>query len=309
MRNDTAHQRRIQGDYHHGLFHALDDWDRSYADALDLAGDPAQARALGLDQLGHFGPPGCDLVVAALTRLLPPGGPLTLAELGCGLGGALRHLTTGLRARGRTVATPVGIDIVAEHIRLCARIAAATGPPVRPLQADVHALPLRTGCLDAVVCTGSLPHFPDPGAVLAEAFRVLRPGGVLVMTEEVSLVRAGRTPSAGFRRFHPPGVFFLTGESERLRQLTEAGFLGIRIRDLTDWAAALLRDRLKVMEIFSGDVAAIFGQAEADLLRATLAAARREYEAGTIRPALVTAYTPADTPGNPQDIVKEFRDG
>lgn len=50
------------------------------------------------------------------------------------------------------------------------------------LQADAAALPLAAGSMDAVVCAELLEHVPDPRRVLAEAARVLRPGGRLVLT-------------------------------------------------------------------------------------------------------------------------------
>lgn len=42
--------------------------------------------------------------------------------------------------------------------------------------------PVDDGGADVVLSTETLEHVPDPGAFLAEAFRVLRPGGQLVLT-------------------------------------------------------------------------------------------------------------------------------
>ncbi|HXF63753.1 MAG TPA: methyltransferase domain-containing protein [Caldilineaceae bacterium] len=50
------------------------------------------------------------------------------------------------------------------------------------LQADAAALPLPTATFDVVICTELLEHVPEPRRVLAEATRVLRPGGTLVIT-------------------------------------------------------------------------------------------------------------------------------
>ena len=48
--------------------------------------------------------------------------------------------------------------------------------------ASVLELPLRSGRFDAVLCTQVLEHVAAPAAVFQESFRVLRPGGVLVLT-------------------------------------------------------------------------------------------------------------------------------
>ncbi|MFF4214988.1 class I SAM-dependent methyltransferase [Streptomyces nondiastaticus] len=297
-------QKDLQGEYHHRIFHALHDWDRAWAGALAVAGEDARARSLGFDQLGHFGDRGCALVAGEVAARLAADGPVTLAEFGCGFGGALRAVLRDLREHGVEVAWALGIDLVWDHVRLCRTIggtepsgagpsgagpSGAAGAAVRPVQADAGAVPLREGVLDAVVCTGSLPHFADPGRVFAEAARTLRPGGVLVMTEETSLLAPGRAVSAEFRRLHPPGIFFLAEVGERVVQLWDAGFTDIRVRSLRSWACEHLRDRLKAMRLFFGDVAAIYGESEAGTLVDTLGAALGEYESGAVVPALVTA--------------------
>lgn len=49
--------------------------------------------------------------------------------------------------------------------------------------ADMAALPLKDGSVDAVLCYGALHHVPEWAAVLGEVHRVLRDGGVLVLQE------------------------------------------------------------------------------------------------------------------------------
>ena len=45
------------------------------------------------------------------------------------------------------------------------------------LVADAHHLPLRDNSVNGVLCEVVLEHVPDPRQVIAEAFRVLKPGG------------------------------------------------------------------------------------------------------------------------------------
>src|SRR4051794_31457957 len=52
-----------------------------------------------------------------------------------------------------------------------------------PVQADAARLPFAARSFDAVLCTSAFHIFPGPGAALAEIRRVLRPGGMLTLTD------------------------------------------------------------------------------------------------------------------------------
>ncbi len=70
---------------------------------------------------------------------------------------------------------------------------------------DARSLPFDNATFDAVTCLEALEFTPDPRAVLAELVRVLRPGGVLLVTNRVG-------PDAKFM----PGRAFPREEFERL---------------------------------------------------------------------------------------------
>ncbi|MGW0332547.1 class I SAM-dependent methyltransferase [Streptomyces sp. NPDC003011] len=289
-------QQGVQYRYHRELFPALHDWERTERSIVEFTGEEGPDGLLGLDQMGHFGPHGCDLVADAVAAWASgasgavEGATVDLCELGSGFGGALRYTVDRLTARGLVVRRAYGVELVAEHCAVSRRIGRAQGRAgMTDICASASAVPLPDASLDVVVVTGSMPHFPEPGEVVREAGRLLRPGGLLVLTEEVSLTPDGRTPSEAFRTAHPRGVFFTTALTGRLRQLDRAGFVGVARRDLTSWAAALLAERLKVVRIFRGSVAGIYGSESADLIRDTLGAAREEYLAGRLLPALFTA--------------------
>lgn len=54
--------------------------------------------------------------------------------------------------------------------------------PGADAMAMAEALPVASGCADVVLCTQVLEHVLDPGSSVAEMARVLKPGGVCVLT-------------------------------------------------------------------------------------------------------------------------------
>ena len=83
------------------------------------------------------------------------------------------------------------------------------------VQGDVTALPLADACAD-VVCAGEiLEHVTDLRAAVAEACRVLRPGGVLVvdtlaatfLARLLVITVAERIPGAAPPGLHDPALF------------------------------------------------------------------------------------------------------
>jgi SAM-dependent methyltransferase len=104
-------------------------------------------------------------IVRALRDLLGPGRG-TCLEIGCG---------TGVRAAGvRELGwNPVGIDLSGAMLRH-----ARGRLPI--VMADAARLPVAGGSLPAVISVMAHTDMPAYPAVLREAARVLRPGGVLV---------------------------------------------------------------------------------------------------------------------------------
>jgi SAM-dependent methyltransferase len=98
-------------------------------------------------------------------ELLGPGQGLCL-DLGCGGG----HYFGALAATGRTV---VGLDYSADQLRFARRRSRAV------VQGDAAALPFADGVFGFVATIWTSTDVDDFGAVLAEAARVLRPGGLL----------------------------------------------------------------------------------------------------------------------------------
>lgn len=279
----------VQGDYHRALFPALHDWEHTESAIVAFTEDDAPSGLLGLDQMGHFGPHGCDLVVDVICAAFPEGN-LRLCELGSGFGGALRYIADELADEGVVVDRMYGVDIVPEHAKVSRDISEGQKRAnVTEICASAEKIPLPDASLDVVFVTGSMPHFPEPGKVLAEAARVLKPQALLVFTEEVSLTAESADVGEDFRELHPEGVFFTTPHSRRIQQMKQAGFVGVEQRALKEWAIALLGERMKVMRIFRGTVSTIYGEESVDRIHRTLDVTRDEYAEGRIIPMLLSA--------------------
>lgn len=103
--------------------------------------------------------------------LLPPGRVL---DLGCGIGHSYRELAPR---------ETVGVDLDAQ---------ALGGQERETVVADMRRLPFPERSFDSLLSVHSLEHVPDPEAVLAEAVRVVRPGGraVFVTPNRLTFARA-----------------------------------------------------------------------------------------------------------------------
>lgn len=77
------------------------------------------------------------------------------------------------------------IDFSPAMLELAHRRAADLGREVVFKEADAQALPFSDGSFDTVVCTLGLCGFPDERQAIGEMYRVLRPGGQLLLLDHV----------------------------------------------------------------------------------------------------------------------------
>ena len=133
---------------------------------LDASPDPDAALRY-LDDTDGFMSAFKAYVAAALARYVPGGRVL---DVGCGAG----HDLARLAAAGLT---PTGVDLSrAALVRARDRCRSVA-------QADGHRLPFRDEAFDGCRIERVLQHVADPGTVLDEVIRVVRPGGVLAVLE------------------------------------------------------------------------------------------------------------------------------
>jgi ubiquinone/menaquinone biosynthesis C-methylase UbiE len=112
----------------------------------------------------------------------------------------------GTSRLARALLPQIAFDGVVINADLSARMLRQGRPHLAPwpgraawLRAPVGRLPFAAGTFHAVACLEALEFTPDPRASLAECVRVLRPGGILVVTNRIGL-QARLIPGKTFSR-------------------------------------------------------------------------------------------------------------
>lgn len=145
----------------------------------------------------------------------------TLLDVGCGPGNLL------YRVRGR-VRRSVGLDLSAEALR-AARVALQqrqAGPgdaQASFVLGDGRRLPFREASFDSIICTETLEHVADDGAVLSELARVLKPGGRLAVSVPDTLPEVIQRRLAPWSGCWPGGHLRIYGRRTILQRIERAG--------------------------------------------------------------------------------------
>jgi SAM-dependent methyltransferase len=99
-----------------------------------------------------------------------------VVDAGCGTG------SVALCAARRGAAPVTGIDVTPSLLAQAAQRAIDEGLDIAWHEADFAAMPLADDTADAVLSNMAMIFAPDPDGAVAEAVRVLRPGGLLALT-------------------------------------------------------------------------------------------------------------------------------
>jgi 2-polyprenyl-6-hydroxyphenyl methylase/3-demethylubiquinone-9 3-methyltransferase len=184
----------------------------------------------------------------------PPSRPgAELLDVGCGGGLLAPHVPPGYRH--------VGVDLQETALA----VAAEHG--VEPVRADAADLPFDDGRFDVVVAGEVLEHVTDLDGVVAEALRVLAPGGTFVCDTinatafaRLTLVTIGERVAGG----PPPGCHdpSLFVAPERLQALCARHGVTLRVHGLRpaarEYAGFLLGRRRAVRMVRTGSLAAVY---------------------------------------------------
>jgi cyclopropane fatty-acyl-phospholipid synthase-like methyltransferase len=208
-----------------------------------------RARRGGLDDLrpedlypydqDHYGGLAADDALAELARI----GPGTrVADFCAGLGGPARYLAH------RYGAVVIGIELTPARVEGAEDLTRRVGlqDRVQVRLGDVARAPLGDGAVDVVVSQEALLHVPDKSAALAEAFRVLQPGGRLVFTDWVSHRQLSAEEAEEMWR----GIAaqMLQNLNSYRGLLEQAGFRVRSVEDLTESWGTLLAERLTMYQ-------------------------------------------------------------
>ena len=147
----------------------------------------------------------------------------TILDVGTGTGILLPFLLHAISPEGSITA----VDYAENMIQICRSKYAHLSNVTIELQ-DVEALDLPSASFDAVICFGLFPHIDNKVKALANLYRVLKPGGRLIIAHALS--------SAEIQAHHhnaAPVVALdvLPAEPEMRRLLQRAGFAQIAIND------------------------------------------------------------------------------
>ena len=204
-----------------------------------------------------------------------------------GMGGPARWIAHRIGCR------VTGLDLTQSRVesarRLTARVKLAA--LVDFVQGDATAMPLPAAGFDVVISQEAWLHVPDKAAVIGEAVRVAKPGGVIGFTDAV--VCAALTPEQDARlaaEMHAPGL----ATADRYLALLRAHGCAIEhCEDLSSQWSGVLVKRLAMYRSLRDTTAAKFGEAHFAAWDHTYSFFVGLFTAGKLGGARIVARTPS----------------
>ena len=172
-----------------------------------------------------------------------------VADFCAGLGGPARYWAS---TRGVEV---TGVDLSPNRVEGAARLNRLVGldSRVTVIAGNVQDAPLPSDHFDAVVSQEAFLHLPDKARAVAEAFRVLKPGGRFAFTDWI-VHTALPTEDAALLLEGMSAQTLQSIDSYR-QTLADAGFVDISSEDLTTAWADILEKRFAMYRALREDAA------------------------------------------------------
>jgi phosphoethanolamine N-methyltransferase len=169
----------------------------------------------------------------------------SVLDIGCGLGAVDELLVRRHGAR-----SVLGVDVDPGLLRTMAgRIErAGLAGRITTLRVEPGPLPLPDESFDVIFSKDAIVQIPDKGAVFADALRLLRSGGYLIVSD---WLRGGSGPYSAemLEFFRLEGIAYnMANLSETSAALARAGFSDIEVRDRNEWYRDLARRELAALE-------------------------------------------------------------
>jgi arsenite methyltransferase len=237
--------------------------------AAGSCGDPITSNLYDAAQSG-------EIPAAAMAASLGCGNPTALAKLNAGetvldlgSGGGIDVLLSGRRV-GPT-GKAYGLDMTDEMLALAnANKESAGAKNVEFLKGEIEHIPLPDNSVDVIISNCVINLSADKDAVLREAFRVLRPGGRLAVSD---VVTRGQMPPE-IRKSVLLWVGCIAGaleETEYRNKLTAAGFGDVEVEPTRIYKVEDAREFLAVQGL---DIDAIAPQVDGKFLSAFIRAVK-----------------------------------
>ena len=181
----------------------------------------------------HLGPLFFEFYGADLARRLDVAAGGRVLEIACGTGISTGHLRAALADRVEIVATDLNqamLDFAGAKRGGLANVSFR--------RADALDLPFEDASFDAVTCQFGVMFFPDKATGVAEALRVLKPGGMLAFNvwdsfDENPIARVAHETIATFFSENPPSFMLLPFSYHQrdtiVALVSGAGFDGVDI--------------------------------------------------------------------------------
>jgi SAM-dependent methyltransferase/thioredoxin reductase len=209
----------------------------------------------------------------ALAASLGCGNPTALAELRAGevvldlgSGGGIDVLLSARRVGPEGKA--YGLDMTDEMLALARENQRKAGiTNVEFLKGEIEHVPLPNGAVDVIISNCVINLSPDKDAVLAEAFRVLKPGGRVAVSD---VVVRGEVPAA-VRKSVELWIGCVAGaleESQYRAKLEKAGFEAIEIEPTRVYSGDGARERLSAAGLDAETIAKVEGKFISAFIRA-----------------------------------------